>query len=58
MSELKTYVKEMSGAQQNAKEEEKEEKPEAVSPVLILTNDNFQHKIESGVSFVKFFAPW
>lgn len=48
----------MSGAQQNAKEEEKEEKPEAVSPVLILTNDNFQHKIESGVSFVKFFAPW
>jgi thioredoxin domain-containing protein 5 len=28
------------------------------SPVLILNSDNFEDEIKTGVTFVKFFAPW
>lgn len=37
---------------------EDDTKDEIQETVLSLTGDNFEHGIEKGVSFVKFFAPW
>lgn len=45
----------------SSNEQQQTEKPNAedtLSPVLSLTGDNFESGISSGVSFVKFFAPW
>lgn len=55
--ELKTYVNKMLGSN---KEDINEQKSETVSSsaVMILTGDNFNHGIEKGITFVKFFAPW
>ncbi|KAB0790649.1 hypothetical protein PPYR_14902 [Photinus pyralis] len=55
--ELKTYVNKMLGSN---KADVNEQKSETVSSsaVMILTGDDFNHGIEKGITFVKFFAPW
>ncbi|KAJ8945884.1 hypothetical protein NQ318_002725 [Aromia moschata] len=55
--DLKSYVNKMLGA---GKEEQKEEEhgDDTPSPVLELTGETFQGGIQSGYTFVKFYAPW
>lgn len=55
--DLKLYVNKMLGS---ANAEVKEKKPETVSSsmVMVLSGDDFQHGVEEGIAFVKFFAPW
>lgn len=49
----------MLGAKAESKDDTADEsKDEAQGVVLILTGDNFEHGIQKGISFVKFFAPW
>lgn len=55
--DLKSYVNKMLGAT-NVDVEEKKSDTVSGSLVAVLTGDNFQHGIEKGISFVKFFAPW
>ena len=62
--DLKAYVDKMVGQEKAAEEagekeadEEKKEEEEK-NFVLQLTSENFETAIESGTTFVKFFAPW
>ncbi|KAG7207978.1 hypothetical protein KM043_009558 [Ampulex compressa] len=56
--ELKAYISMMLG--KNAAESSmKSDNVDGLGhTVLSLTGDSFKHNIETGVSFVKFFAPW
>ncbi|KAJ8961632.1 hypothetical protein NQ314_005884 [Rhamnusium bicolor] len=55
--DLKQYVNKMLGSDQ---ENQKQEDQEAgiPGPVGELTGDSFKNGIQSGVTFVKFYAPW
>lgn len=55
--DLKAYVNKMLGS---ASADVREQKVETVtsSLVMILTGDDFHHGVETGIAFVKFFAPW
>lgn len=42
-------------------EDKKDDAPreeEAPSAVMMLTGEDFDHGVESGISIIKFFAPW
>lgn len=56
---FKAFIEEKTGSAAEATEEDAEEeaKVEEVG-VLQLTGDSFEHAIETGVTIVKFFAPW
>lgn len=55
--DLKFYVNKMMGSSDVAAEEKKES-GESAGAVGELTGETFHHGIESGINFVKFFAPW
>lgn len=56
--ELKAYVSMMLGKSLDENEDEKKDSTEAMDPVFTLTGESFEHGIEKGVTFIKFFAPW
>lgn len=56
LDDLKIYVEQRSSADAVPEKEVKEEGQGAA--VLQLTTDNFSSHIETGVIFIKFFAPW
>ncbi|CRK96813.1 CLUMA_CG009948, isoform B [Clunio marinus] len=60
LQDLKAYVEQRSSGEGGEKEAEKVEVKEdgEGAAVLQLTLDSFKQSIESGVTFVKFFAPW
>lgn len=61
IDELKTYVEKSAGtlARREAEAVEEQKKNEADGAVVLqLTTNSFEHAIEKGVTFVKFFAPW
>lgn len=60
--ELQAYVKKMLGSNDN-QEADATEKPvaegeEEKNKVLQLTGENFEKLVSTGVTFVKFYAPW
>lgn len=62
LESMKKYVEKMASGDDVAPKSKPEE-PEATeekddSLVIDFNNDNFEHGIEKGVSFVEFFAPW
>lgn len=56
--DLKAYVSTMleKSAEQSTNKDESSDS--TIHNVLSLTGDSFEHSVEKGVSFVKFFAPW
>lgn len=56
--DLKLYVNKRLGTTPEEKEASEESKDDTPSVVLVLSGENFEHGIQKGVSFVKFFAPW
>jgi len=63
LSELRDFVKSMKeekGKKKAGDEADKvpEEDKAASGPVVFLNKDTFTKQIKSGVTFVKFFAPW
>ncbi|KAK2578309.1 hypothetical protein KPH14_002584 [Odynerus spinipes] len=56
--DLKAYVSAMleKSAEQSTNKDEISDS--TLHTVLSLTGDSFEHSVEKGVSFVKFFAPW
>lgn len=62
LDDLKAFV-EKTASTKTVQEENKVEKgaPTGIAEetgVLLITGDNFDHAIERGVTFVKFYAPW
>lgn len=59
LKDLSDFLKSMQEAKTGGadKKEKVPEDPKA-GPLAILNADNFEASIKSGVSFVKFFAPW
>lgn len=60
IEDLKAYVEQRASAEDGEKPVEKvevKEDGEGVA-VLQLTTDNFPQGVETGITFVKFFAPW
>ena len=58
LGELKDFLKSMQEESGKATEEKaKPEKPEKRN-VVMLNKDNFANELKTGVTFVKFFAPW
>jgi thioredoxin domain-containing protein 5 len=55
--DLKLYVNKMMGMAEVPAESDKPQAEESEG-VGILNGHNFKHGIESGITFVKFFAPW
>uniref|UniRef100_A0A1L8DU05 Putative thioredoxin/protein disulfide isomerase n=1 Tax=Nyssomyia neivai TaxID=330878 RepID=A0A1L8DU05_9DIPT len=59
LEDLKAYVDKMVGKEAKVVEKSPEDvKEEAPQVALQLTGSTFDHAIETGVTFVKFFAPW
>ncbi|KAM0730141.1 Thioredoxin domain-containing protein 5-like protein [Formica fusca] len=56
--ELKAYVSMMLSKSADESSQQREDNDSALHATLSLTADSFQHGIEKGFSFVKFFAPW
>ncbi|XP_076686826.1 thioredoxin domain-containing protein pretaporter [Andrena cerasifolii] len=56
--ELKAYVSKMLGNGNDQVNIKTDSSDSTTHTVLSLTGDNFEHGIEKGISFVKFFAPW
>lgn len=56
--DLKAYVSTMLGKSAESGDSKEDGGDGAVLPVSTLTGENFQHGVEKGISFVKFFAPW
>ncbi|KAL6444926.1 hypothetical protein ACFW04_002139 [Cataglyphis niger] len=56
--ELKAYVSMMLSKSVDESGRKSENNDSALHATLSLTADSFQHGIEKGFSFVKFFAPW
>lgn len=55
--DLKQYVNKMLGSDKDTQEKGDQDK-EASGPVGELTGDTFRDGIKSGITFVKFYAPW
>lgn len=55
IEDLKSYVSRQLGVDLV---ETPEEVPSISNPVVQLSKENFEHVIEKGLTFVKFFAPW
>lgn len=56
--DLKQYVNKMLGSEKTEGATPKEAASDADLPSGEVTGDNFKSTIESGISFVKFYAPW
>lgn len=56
--DLKVYVNRMLGSAVNADVDEGKKETVSSSVVMVLTGEDFQHGIEKGITFIKFFAPW
>ncbi|XP_066581496.1 thioredoxin domain-containing protein 5 homolog [Prorops nasuta] len=56
--ELKLYVETMLDKSAEKEAFKDENRDGSTQSVLSLTGDSFNHGIEKGVTFVKFFAPW
>ncbi|KAF2901047.1 hypothetical protein ILUMI_05103 [Ignelater luminosus] len=56
--DLKAYVNRMLGSAVNADMDEGKKESVSSSVVMVLTGEDFQHGIEKGITFIKFFAPW
>ncbi|XP_078050190.1 thioredoxin domain-containing protein pretaporter [Augochlora pura] len=56
--ELKAYVSKMLANDNEQVDAKTDSSDSTLHAVLSLTGDSFKHGIETGVSFVKFFAPW
>jgi thioredoxin domain-containing protein 5 len=57
LEDLKEYIYKRA-ASIDKQQTEKPNTEDTLSPVVSLSGDNFESGISSGVSFVKFFAPW
>lgn len=60
LDDLKSYVEKSAGiiVKRSAEPEEQQAQIKVEEAVLQLTTQSFDHAIEKGVTFVKFFAPW
>lgn len=56
--ELKAYVSKMLAKNNEQMDVKTDSSDNTIHAVVSLTGDSFKHGIETGVSFVKFFAPW
>merc|ERR1712183_571794 len=54
LKDLKEYVVSMNGEKNSGSDDGKAE----IQKVTLLDAKNFEESVKSGVSFVKFFAPW
>ncbi|XP_051173292.1 thioredoxin domain-containing protein 5 homolog [Leptopilina boulardi] len=55
---LKEYVSTMLGKSAEGDESEEDNADGLIPSVSILNSETFNHGVEKGISFVKFFAPW
>lgn len=61
LDDLKAYVEKTATSKAKEVVETNKAAPTGIAEetgVLLITGDNFDHAIERGVTFVKFYAPW
>lgn len=60
LDDLKAYVEKSAGiiVKRAAEQETHQTQIKIEEAVLQLTTQSFDHAIENGITFVKFFAPW
>lgn len=56
--DLKAYVSTMLGKSAEGDDSEENDADRLIPSVSVLTGETFDHGVEKGISFVKFFAPW